>query len=732
MPKFQILIIFLSLLTFNNCSECDDEIILREACSKFTSSTSGQGCYYDGSSCKSGYTACDQYTGTDSAICTAIVPLDLKYKCVIENSKCTAQLKKCEEYTLSYGQENCWNLQATTNGMSCILDGSTCKEAYKHCEDYTGDSIVQTTCENIKPFIKGTNDLDYSHKCVFENNKCITKQRECGDYDYSKDGNTYYCTRIKFDENSKKTCKFDDSNSNNCIENYLTCEAYTGKNEATCKAIEPYDDEGHSLEYESKCEIENEKCVAKPRKCEDYTSIPGYYSLNAESFCTGIYPSDKTKRCAYYSGQCVEVPKTCEQYTETTGNARYICEKIRIYDSNDKRDYSHKCVFEDNTCKTKQKACAEGTSYTCNYIVISDKKRCLYDGNNCIEIPKNCEDYEGNDRIFCESIEPFKSMYEKDEEYECVLEKDNKCTKKKIEEETEYCDYGGSDEDLCELHPSSDPNLKTCIIVGYSCVERYKYCSEYKGSTNYECTSITPFDPETGKKDKYSKCKMDSGKCVKDTKKCTEYSGSDPNECSKYHAESENKHCVFKGDQCKEEYKSCESFTQNDQTGCENIFLSDYSKKCVFQAASGSQAAKCVTTPKTCTEFVINDFKSSYSGNYCINHSLNDYKKKCSFSYDNYNNIGTCSDHTNVCSEITFSNESEATEEKCNAIVVSSGTCTLKRDKSGCRSLSEYELETEKEIEQGNKGGNNNNDNNNSGGKRYQIIFGLLVFLVLL
>ena len=93
------------------------------------------------------------------------------------------------------------------------------KEAYKHCEDYTGDSIVQTTCENIKPFIKGTNDLDYSHKCVFENNKCITKQRECGDYDYSKDGNTYYCTRIKFDDNSKKFCELD---TDNCIENYLT------------------------------------------------------------------------------------------------------------------------------------------------------------------------------------------------------------------------------------------------------------------------------------------------------------------------------------------------------------------------------------------------------------------------------------------------------------------------------------------------------------------------------
>ena len=40
------------------------------------------------------------------------------------------------------------------------------------------------------------------------------------------------------------------------------------------------------------------------------------------------------------------------------------------------------------------------------------------------------------------------------------------------------------------------------------------------------------------------------------------------------------------------------------------------------------------------------------------------------------------------------------------------------------------DFEKEKEIEQGNQGGNNNNDNN-SGGKSYQIMFGLLVFLVL-
>ena len=465
--------------------------------------------------------------------------------------------------------------------------------------------------------------------------------------------------------------------------------------------------------------------MAKPRKCEDYTSIPDYNSYNAEYYCTRIDPSDKTKRCAYYSGQCVEVPKTCEQYTATTGNARYICENIRIYDSNDERDYSHKCVFEDNTCKTQQKTCAEGTRDNCNNIVISDKKRCLYYENDCIEFPKNCEDYEENDRILCELIEPFKSMYEKDEEYECVLEKDNKCTKKKIEEETEYCNYWGSDEELCELYPSSDPNLKTCIFVGSSCVERYKYCSEYKGSTGYDekCTTITPFDPETGKKDKYSKCKIDSGKCVKEIKKCDEYTGYDQEECAKYHAEGENKHCVLIGNHCAEEFKSCEAYTQNNENICKNIILSDYSKKCVFKES------KCVTTTKTCSEFDTSSFKNTYFGNYCTNTFVNDYQKKCNFRDE----TGSCVRDSLSCNEITFSNESEATEEKCNAIVVSSGgTCTLRRDKSGCRVMYDDDFEKEKEIEQGNQGGNNNNNDNSSGGKSYQIMFGLLVFLVLL
>ena len=73
------------------------------------------------------------------------------------------------------------------------------------------------------------------------------------------------------------------------------------------------------------------------------------------------------------------------------------------------------------------------------------------------------------------------------------------------------------------MHTPSDPNLKACILIDSRCSERYKYCSEYKGTNPAECTEIIPFDPETGKKDLYSRCKMDSGKCVKETRKCSQY-----------------------------------------------------------------------------------------------------------------------------------------------------------------------------------------------------------------
>ena len=117
----------------------------------------------------------------------------------------------------------------------------------------------------------------------------------------------------------------------------------------------------------------------------------------------------------------------------------------------------------------------------------------------------------------------------------------------------------------------------------------------------------------------------------------------------------------------------------------QNIILSDYTKKCVFQDS------RCQTKSKTCSEF-----NTDFLGNVCASRSLNDYKKKCVFQ------SGSCLEHVNTCNEITFANENEASEEKCNAIETpyDDEICTLKRDKSGCRRISKSDLEEEKRMEE--------------------------------
>lgn len=164
--------------------------------------------------------------------------------------------------------------------------------------------------------------------------------------------NENYYTELTFDGNPKKTCYFD--NDNICQTKYYACEAYTEKDEATCENIILYNEDDYR-NYSLKWEYENEKCVTKPRKCEEYDTIPNYSRLGVEFICDRIQPTDKSKRCFYYDNKCIEIPKKCEDYKE---NSKDICEKIIIYDSNDKIDYSHQCVYEDETCKTERIKCS--------------------------------------------------------------------------------------------------------------------------------------------------------------------------------------------------------------------------------------------------------------------------------------------------------------------------------------------------------------------------------------
>ena len=121
----------------------------------------------------------------------------------------------------------------------------------------------------------------------------------------------------------------------------------------------------------------------------------------------------------------------CEEYTNNIAN---VCYQIKIYNSNGDRDFSRECVFDfdDNSCKSKLRNCKdEKDDEICNKMVLSDDKRCLWDGDSCVEFYKDCENYKGDNRETCEKIQPFKSMYEIDDDYECVFENESGCMKKK-------------------------------------------------------------------------------------------------------------------------------------------------------------------------------------------------------------------------------------------------------------------------------------------------------------
>ena len=64
------------------------------------------------------------------------------------------------------------------------------------------------------------------------------------------------------------------------------------------------------------------------------------------------------------------------------------------------------------------------------------------------------------------------NLYVNLKDYDCVLEKDNKCVKKRIETPI-YCNvYTGSNEEICNSFVPSDPSIKVCTIISSSCQEQ--------------------------------------------------------------------------------------------------------------------------------------------------------------------------------------------------------------------------------------------------------------------
>ena len=111
------------------------------------------------------------------------------------------------------------------------------------------------------------------------------------------------------------------------------------------------------------------------------------YSCKNDYHCENIKLQDSKKACIYSNNKCIETFKTCEYYE---GNEKDICESIipRNY-----RSYTHKCVYEDNKCTTKNILCFELKDIVeykleriCEDLEVTDpNKHCIVYIDKCIK-----------------------------------------------------------------------------------------------------------------------------------------------------------------------------------------------------------------------------------------------------------------------------------------------------------------------------------------------------------
>lgn len=361
------------------CSDFKFGFESNSLCAELSSTDEDRMCFFMNDKCEEIYRSCEAYNGKNSEICESIIPYDYEneieynYKCIIENGKCIKKERFCNDSFSVIGVNYYCPLLATSNKLKrCVSINNKCVEQYKKCEDYNGNNNKE--CESIEPYDENIHYTDYQKKCVFENKKCITKEKtSCSDY--KLEGDKYSCVGIKL-KDTKKVCVFID---NKCKETYKTCEDYDGNNKEMCQSIIPtYEkDEINWIDYESKCVLgENNKCVTTTRNCNEF--------LLSGELCQDLTTNDENKVCFDYYGECIENYESCEDYNGNVEKA--VCESIIPSDYK-----TTKCVYdsENRECMSEILPCtsfqSDAIKETCKEIGFENDIKCVYSNGKCTQ-----------------------------------------------------------------------------------------------------------------------------------------------------------------------------------------------------------------------------------------------------------------------------------------------------------------------------------------------------------
>jgi len=272
-------------------------------------------CYPVNNECREVYMDCKDYVGNSASECESINVHYSNYlhgtmasKCIFEDNICTKVKKNsCSE---SQSEAECPKIILDDNKKYCYFYNGKCNEYYKECSDYNGTN--QDECEKNIPTDLNIGSFFSKYverKCVFQNNKCITKTiSSC-----SESTKISLCKNINhFDEN--KMCKEIDGE---CKENWKFCSDVPRKNRAACLSNSPIT--GFKI------------CIMNAYGiCEGLTSSYMECSLFPKLIiadkCEAIVPSNNSKKCVFSNNNCYEVDKQCLDYK--SGATKEICEKV--------------------------------------------------------------------------------------------------------------------------------------------------------------------------------------------------------------------------------------------------------------------------------------------------------------------------------------------------------------------------------------------------------------------
>ena len=670
--------------------ECSDfhtivgDTITGDICSQLSASDQLKHCLFDSSNyCnENNYALCSSITAdiyNYVNICNNNIPKDPSKKCewntvdTPSNPFCKTIQRNCGVRFYNENIDNCGKLAVSdTNTKKCIYDRSLysgrggCKEETIKCEDLSLSSSGD--CTNYMPLNQDRDGYDYTLECVRDDThstdtvtKCKPAKKQCRDYNNPNPSilPDLELQGIKFDESFCKQldvsedyfrCAYDKDKG--CYEEFITCGDYTNHKVETDRDCEDI----VLLNTNQKCFYNNinDTCVTRDiyHSCDEYKE-------GDKKTCESILSSENNQYCILDKDSiCMQKPINCsEAYTKE--DCLYIAKPS---DSNKRCVFGYpssspstssigKCYEEFLRCEDFISNNNYGSSQ-CRYIK-------LYDG-------KTCEPPQGSTNMLDRCISKFKTCEQATTEEECKLIAKTGVT----DPERKVCDWYKSS--------SSSPG---------SCIENYKYCSDYRGdNTDNKCTRIKPYDLSGNNIDYGYKCTYDESDvgCQKVPVECKD--AKSPVECtsfSDYIKDKEKQYCVYYGGKCTTQYRECE-FVDPFSSKCSTNIIEGY----IINACTQGSDGKCERSDNRCGEYTkpiiftepATDSMDKYYIDLC--QSIN---PNCTFEPSN----GKCEFVQKSCQETKFYSNDTENKEICENIQVDKAykKCVLKEDFSGCEEV---------------------------------------------